>query len=242
MRISHLFLYLNLCLGATYMYCAPAIAVITVYPTSRHDEEPPDLDSKPIIMDIPSQNTTPVAIAVPPTVSTDIKVKTVQPKTIHKATADFKSVTNLRQHLPLNIPEANDLNDHDRREIECIAWNLYFEVRGGKMDEQIAIAFVPINRIGLPDFGDDICTNVFQYTIRNGVVKHQFSWVGRILGPKWKREDDSWEKMQKIALSVYQRRIRDVGQGATYFQSVRLSSSWAHHARKFRLGGTLFWS
>jgi len=158
------------------------------------------------------------------------------------AKADFRAVPNLRQHLPLNVPEAANLTSAERKDIECMAWNLYFEVRGGSHKEQIAIAYVPINRIGKPDFGNDICTNVFQYGIHNGQWKHQFSWAGIRLGANWHREDDAWEKMQQLAIDVYHRRVNDSGKGATYFHSVRLQVSWAPKSNKLIIGQHLFWS
>jgi spore germination cell wall hydrolase CwlJ-like protein len=163
-----------------------------------------------------------------------------QPKST--AIADFRSIPSLRQHLPLTIPEVKNLSNKERNDIECLSWNLYFEIRGGYSNEQIAIAYVPINRIGKLGFGNDICTNVFQYSVHNGIPKHQFSWVNRKLGSEWNRENDAWEKMQKIALSVYQGKIKDTGHGATYFHSIYLQTSWSPHARKFVLGHHFFWS
>jgi len=161
--------------------------------------------------------------------------------TVSKATADFRSVPVLRSHLPLNVPEALLLNDFQRKEVECMAWNLYFEVRDGQHNEQVAIAYVPLNRIGKEDFGNNVCTNVFQYNVYRGVRKQQFSWVGRSFGPKWTREDDAWEKMQRLAIDVYLRHIPDTGRGATYFHSTNLMYNWAPRSQKFTLGQHMFW-
>ena len=163
------------------------------------------------------------------------------PAPVSNATADFRSMPLLRSHLPLNVPAALALTEDERKNIECMAWNLYFEVRDGQRNEQVAVAYVPINRIGKKDFGNDVCTNVFQYDIRNGIRKQQFSWVGRKFGPHWVREDAAWEKMQNLAIEVYLRRIPDAGKGATYFHSVKLTTSWAPAIRKIVLGQHLFW-
>ena len=155
--------------------------------------------------------------------------------------ADYRAVPSLRQHLPLNIADAVGLGDSERRDVECIAWNLYFEVRGGIMNEQIAVAWIPINRASNPAFSRDICTNVFQYGWAGGRRQYQFSWAGIVLGRNWRREDDAWEKMQQLALRVYRREIPDTASGATYFHWSGLAS-WAPRARKTRLGSHVFWN
>ena len=176
------------------------------------------------------------------TVDTIVQAKTLsksQSKTNVKA--DFRSIEGLRQHLPLTIATTSTLTAQDRKNIECIAWNLYFEVRGGAYREQVAVAYVPINRLGKADFSDDICTNIFQIDVHNGQLKHQFSWAGIHIGPNWKREDVAWEKMQYIAMAVYKKQIHDEGNGATYFHSTSIVKSWAPSAKKIVLGGHLFW-
>jgi hypothetical protein len=157
------------------------------------------------------------------------------------AVADFRSIPSLRQHLPLDIPDALDLSESQKRDVECVAWNLYFEARGGQHNEQVAIAYVPINRIGKKDFGNDVCTNVFQYNVHNGIRKYQFSWIGFRFGPHWAREDDAWKNVQKIAVEAYLKSIPDAGKGATYFHSLYLTASWAPHQKKIVIGQHLFW-
>jgi len=158
-----------------------------------------------------------------------------------KIKTDFSSIPTLRKHLPLSIPDVENLNIHKRQEVECLAWTLYFEARGGTSKEQVAVAYVPINRIGQQDFGDDICSNVFQYDWHNGRKRHQFSWVGYRFGSRWEREDDAWQKMQQIAVAVYKGRLSDPAKGAIYFSSTSVSEVWAIRHRKIKLGQTLFW-
>jgi hypothetical protein len=155
--------------------------------------------------------------------------------------ADPRAVPSLRQNLPLNITEASGLGDSKRRDVECIAWNLYFEVRGGIRSEQIAVAWIPINRTTNPAFSRDICTNVFQYGWAGGRRHYQFSWAGIVLGRNWRREHDAWENMQHLALRVYRGEIPDTASGATYFHWAGMAS-WAPRNRKIRLGSHVFWN
>lgn len=155
--------------------------------------------------------------------------------------ADYRAVPSLRHHLPINIPEARDLDEQALRDLECLAWNVYFEARGGTRPEQIAVAYVPINRVSHTAFSGDICTNVFQYGWAGGRRQYQFSWAGIVRGPRWRREDDTWERMQRIALAVYRSEVADTANGATYFHHHNLAPSWAPNHRKIRLGSHVFW-
>jgi spore germination cell wall hydrolase CwlJ-like protein len=157
------------------------------------------------------------------------------------AQADYRAIPSLRQHLPITIDSAAGLSGTQRNELECLAWNIYFEVRGGTRDEQIAVAYVPINRIGRSEFSNDICSNVFQFGWAGGRRHYQFSWAGIVRGPHWKREDETWEKVQQVALAVYLRELRDPSRGATYFHWANMAS-WAPNSRKIRIGGHVFWN
>ncbi len=154
--------------------------------------------------------------------------------------ADFRAVPSLRHHLPINISEADGLDEAARRDVECLSWNLYFEARGGVRSEQIAVAHVPINRSRHPSFSTDICTNVFQYGWAGGRRQYQFSWAGIVRGPRWRREDETWTRMQQIALQVYRGELRDPSNGATYFHHASIASNWSGR-NKIRLGSHVFW-
>lgn len=154
--------------------------------------------------------------------------------------ADYRAVPSLRHHLPINIPEAASLSEEAMRDLECLSWNLYFEARGGTRAEQIAVAYVPINRSASPRFSRDICTNVFQYGWAGGRRQYQFSWAGTVRGPNWRREDETWIRMQRIALDVYTRQVRDTANGATHFHHSRIGPS--RGARNvITLGSHVFW-
>lgn len=155
--------------------------------------------------------------------------------------SDYRAVPSLRQHLPLNIAELANLTGQQRTELECLAWNIYFEVRGGTKDEQVAVAYVPINRIGKPEFSNNICSNVFQYGWAGGRRHYQFSWAGTVRGPNWQREDETWEKVQQLAWQVYNKQIRDPSRGATYFHWAYMAS-WAPNTKKTRIGSHVFWT
>lgn len=153
--------------------------------------------------------------------------------------ADFKIVSSLKEVLPLSLSRINNLDQPSKDDIECIAWNLYFEARGGTRNEQIAVAYIPINRTKHKKFSKDICTNVFQYNYVNGKKAFQFVWASYKIGKNWKIEYDTWIKMQEIAVDVYQEIIKDPAHGSVYFS--HKSADWAPNVKKIPLGSHVFW-
>jgi spore germination cell wall hydrolase CwlJ-like protein len=149
---------------------------------------------------------------------------------------DKKLVPVLREVLPLNIDQTKDLTNADKENVECLAWNLYFEARGGTVNEQIAVAHVPINRTKVQHWSADICENVFQYNYVNGRKAYQFIWAGFNISPKWRIEYETWQKVQLTAYKVYRGELADPSNGAIYFN---------HHSvgggrNSIRIGSHLF--
>lgn len=172
--------------------------------------------------------------------SADISPPTA-PALISDSQSDYRAVPSLRHHLPLTAHKILSLTPAQQQEVQCLAWNVYFEIRGGAKDEQVAVAYVPVNRLGKSAFGNHICANVFQYGWAGGRKQYQFSWAGVVRGPRWKREDETWERVQNIALAVYTRSVPDTGRGATYFHCAQLAS-WAPNSKKIRIGSHVFWN
>ena len=67
----------------------------------------------------------------------------------------------------------------DRKELECLAKNLYFEARNESTAGQIAVLQTTINRVGSPLFPNSVCAVVHEgmhiqgHPVRDGC---QFSW------------------------------------------------------------------
>lgn len=135
----------------------------------------------------------------------------------NKISHDQKLVPVLQNILPLNINEIELLSDKEKLDLQCIAWNLYFEGRGSIETDKIAIAWVPINRTNHGHWSIDICENIFQYSYVNGKKAYQFIWAGYSFGSKFKIEHDAWINVQKIAYDVYKGFTPDPTNGATYF-------------------------
>lgn len=162
-------------------------------------------------------------------------------QTVPTITADFKAVPSLREHLPINIPEADHLLGKQRNDLECLAWNLYFEARGGTKQEKIAVAWVPINRMNDAKFAKDICTNVFQYIQVGPHRSWQFSWAYRVLSKYFKPEPAAWVDVQRIALGVLSGQLTDPGKGALYFHHKDVQLTFTPRSGRLLLGSHYFY-
>jgi spore germination cell wall hydrolase CwlJ-like protein len=152
--------------------------------------------------------------------------------------ADFSGVSRYKEALPITKPEIIDLADYKRKDVECLAWTIYFEARGTKVIEQAAVAWVAINRTVDSSFSTDLCTNIFQYNIVNGSKHYQFSWASR--RPSKNINKDEWNIAQNLAIMVYTGDIPDPTNGATYFRN-RTDRNWAPRPTKVHIGSHIFW-
>ena len=113
---------------------------------------------------------------------------------------------------------------HRRREIECLALNVYFEARGEPVDGMRAVAHVVMNRVADRAFPSTACD-----VIRQGgreIVNHcQFSW--------WcdERSDrpvhaKSWAESRRIASQVYDNAAADPTGGALFYHADYVEPFW----------------
>ena len=155
--------------------------------------------------------------------------------------SNFKNVPVFKEKLSLTISVANNLNKKEKDNLECLAWNLYFEARGGTMAEKIAITYIPINRLNDPRFTNDICENVFQYLVVKGKKVWQFSWARRRLSEKWKLEEKAWTESQEIAYKVMQGHLADPSNGAKFFHHLNANLGFIPRSGKIQLGSHYFY-
>lgn len=145
-----------------------------------------------------------------------------------------------------------------RREIICLALNLYHEGRGSTVDDQMAIAFVTLNRLSQRTLREErtICSVVFEKTQVNSGPKtkttYQFSWVAYSWDRQMPREIPAWESAQKLAWWIYRNQdtLPDPTNGAThYYAPVTLrklgyrTPSWARYGvNKLSIGQHIYMS
>lgn len=121
-----------------------------------------------------------------------------------------------------------EYESHLKKEIECLALNIYHESRGEPYQGQLGVAYVTMNRMVNPNYPDTVCDVVFQYK--------QFSWTH---DTRSDRPDDriAWDKSLAVADYVYKnyyyfmemaRGSPDITRGALYFYAPdQANPEWA---------------
>lgn len=113
---------------------------------------------------------------------------------------------------------AIEITQISKKDLECLAKNIYYESRGQPEKGQYGVAYVTMNRVNSGKFPTNVCAVVNQ---KVGKVC-QFSWVCLLANSKKIINDKiSFSKSQEIALNVlqnyYNKSIKDPTNGALFF-------------------------
>jgi len=127
-----------------------------------------------------------------------------------------------------------------RREIECLALNIYFEARGEPDIGKLAVAHVVMNRVADPRFPDGVCE-----VIRQGGEwpRHrcQFSWW---CDGKSDRPNDlvAWQHSKMLARLVYWGDTADPTRGALWYHADYVAPAWGQVLeRAVKIGRHIFY-
>jgi N-acetylmuramoyl-L-alanine amidase len=130
----------------------------------------------------------------------------------------------------------------ERRNIACLARNVYHEARGEPLDGQYAVAEVTMNRLASSRYPDSVCAVVHEKrwdAIRKRYVG-AFSWTEFYSVPE--PEGEAWALAQKVAEDVYHRRVPPRLDGATFYHATYIKPSWARtQERVTRIGRHVFY-
>jgi spore germination cell wall hydrolase CwlJ-like protein len=131
--------------------------------------------------------------------------------------------------------------DH-RRNLVCLARNVYFEARGEPAAGQYAVAEVTMNRKTSGRYPDTVCGVVYQKNwdpLRKRYVG-AFSWTEFDSLPTPMGED--WLRAWEVAEGVYYGREPPVLEGAMFFHATYIKPDWARGKRPLaRIGGHVFY-
>lgn len=132
--------------------------------------------------------------------------------------------------------------DDVKREVRCLAQNVYFEARGEPTEGQLAVAMVTMNRVRSDMYPSSVCGVVWQ--------RRQFSWTH---DGKSDRPTDraAWQLAKQIAEFVYNRYHEihdrsngalDLTKGALYYYAPKLANPhWVNYKEVTReIGNHVF--
>ena len=116
----------------------------------------------------------------------------------------------------------HDLAASARKEVDCLADNIYFEARSEPHKGKVAVALVTLNRVHSRNYPSSVCAVVREQ--RNRVC--QFSWWcdSKLKAKSLQRKfssDELYEDIRQIALDVYINReySQDITKGALFYHA-----------------------
>lgn len=115
------------------------------------------------------------------------------------------------------------LDDEDRKQVDCLADNIYFEARSEPLTGQKAVALVTMNRVTDKNFPKTVCDVVKQK--KSSVC--QFSWWcntkarAQSMQRRFHHDHDTYMKARQVAFEVYINydQMHDVTKGAIFYHA-----------------------
>ena len=134
------------------------------------------------------------------------------------------------------VKEPVYLSQYDKKQIQCMAENTYFEAGHEPYKGRIAVNNVVLNRAKDKRFPKTPCGVINQRTAR----VCQFSW--KCEGGKRIRDNAAFAKAKEIAEHVYLGNYGDVTRGAQFYHADYVSPSWGRvFARTTKIGAHIFY-
>jgi spore germination cell wall hydrolase CwlJ-like protein len=130
-----------------------------------------------------------------------------------------------------------------RKQLKCLALNVYHEARGERTAGQYAVAEVTMNRVASKHYPNTVCDVVYQ----GGWDKHYKRYVGAFswteLDLKSEFEHDMWVKAKKVAVDVYAGDYKSRVKGALFYHARYIKKPiWAKRKRVVaRIGRHIFY-
>ena len=140
----------------------------------------------------------------------------------------------------------NNLTKEARKQVDCLADNIYFEAGKEPADGKLAVALVTMNRVKSGIYPDNICDVVKQR--RENTC--QFTWwcisktkLKAIDRQFTDEEMEQYNKSQLVALQVYLNHdtITDITQGAMFYHATYVSPQWRGMEKTIEIGQHIFY-
>lgn len=121
----------------------------------------------------------------------------------------------------------SELPHDERRQVDCLAENIYHESKSEPVKGQQAVALVTMNRVADARFPKDVCAVVKQRTKnKQGKTVCQFSW--HCSPTTLNRNNKYYREALRIATHIYMNyeTIEDFTRGSLYFHAVYVNPGW----------------
>ena len=131
----------------------------------------------------------------------------------------------------------SDLTKEARKQVDCLAENIYHEAGYEPNVGKKAVALVTLNRTQDERFPQNICGVVKQKT--QGTC--QFSWF--CMPVKLNRNSDAFKESMDVALFVYANydKLKDITEGALYYHADYVNPRWRGMEKTTKIGRHIFY-
>ena len=131
----------------------------------------------------------------------------------------------------------SDLTKDAKKQVDCLAENIYHEAGYESETGKQAVALVTLNRTQDERFPSNICGVVKQKT--QGTC--QFSWF--CMPVKLNRESVAYKQSMNVALYVYANyeKLKDVTDGALYYHADYVNPRWRGMEKTTTIGRHIFY-
>jgi N-acetylmuramoyl-L-alanine amidase len=133
-------------------------------------------------------------------------------------------------------------NSSEKRELTCLALNVYYEARGEPLAGKYAVAEVTMNRVASRRYPGTVCEVVYEKRwdrLRKRYVG-AFSWTEFDIIPH--PEGEQWHQAREVAEAVYFGRQPPQLNGALHYHATYIRPSWTQGRQPIaRIGGHVFY-
>ena len=139
--------------------------------------------------------------------------------------------------IPQKAVSYTQLSKQDRKQIDCLAKNIYYEAGFEPVSGWFAVASVTMNRLLSGNYADTVCGVVYQ----NNGRTYQFSWVG-MKNRLSKIDEDVYNSILKVATAMYlgYDTSKDITKGATFYHADYVNPGWKLEKTK-KIGRHIFY-
>tara|TARA_R110000803_G_scaffold53350_1_gene109497 strand:+ start:2102 stop:2593 length:492 start_codon:yes stop_codon:yes gene_type:complete len=122
----------------------------------------------------------------------------------------------------------------DAKQHNCLAMNIYHESRSERVEGQIAVAQVTLNRVAHIKWPSTICEVVYE--------PKQFSWT-HLVKDQTPKEVKAWENAEIIARDVMIGNVEDPTRGAVFYHANYVNPNWVEFVKLSKvIGNHLFYT
>lgn len=133
-------------------------------------------------------------------------------------------------------------SDSKRRDLMCLAMNIYHEARGEPLEGQFGVAEVTMNRVTDPRYPDSVCAVVYQkrwdYLRKRHVSAFSWTEFDAVEVP----EGEAWQTAVSVAEATLDGDHSEVLDGAVHYHASHIRPSWTRDKKPVaRIGRHVFY-